>query len=89
MTPLEAITAATSRPGHLLAPDIGALLPGYHADIILVKGDVLVDINCCKTRSTSSKMGLSTSDMRRTDRQPGVVVCGCRAQDYRPHVKKI
>lgn len=45
MTPLEAITAATSRPGHLLAPDVGALLPGYHADVIIVKGDVLADIN--------------------------------------------
>ena len=45
MTPLEAITAATSRPGRLLARDVGALLPGYHADVILVKGDVLGDIN--------------------------------------------
>jgi len=45
MTPLEAITAATSRPGHLLASDIGALLAGYHADVIMVKGDVVADIN--------------------------------------------
>jgi imidazolonepropionase-like amidohydrolase len=44
MTSLEAITAATSRHGHFLAPDVGALLPGYHADVILVKGDVLGDI---------------------------------------------
>lgn len=44
MTPLEAITAATWRPGHLLAPDVGALLPGFHADVIVVKGDVLSDI---------------------------------------------
>jgi imidazolonepropionase-like amidohydrolase len=44
MTPLEAITTATSRPGHLLAPDIGSLRPGFRADVILVKGDVLADI---------------------------------------------
>lgn len=44
MTPLEAISAATSQPGRLLAPDIGALRPDFRADIILVKGDVLADI---------------------------------------------
>lgn len=44
MTPLEAITAATSRPGRVLAPDIGVLRPGFRADVILVKGDVLADI---------------------------------------------
>jgi imidazolonepropionase-like amidohydrolase len=44
MTPMEAITAATWRAGHLLAPDIGALRPGFHADVILVKGDVLADV---------------------------------------------
>jgi imidazolonepropionase-like amidohydrolase len=44
MTPLEAIATATSRPGRLLAADIGALRPGFRADVILVKGDVLADI---------------------------------------------
>jgi imidazolonepropionase-like amidohydrolase len=44
MSPLEAINAATSRPGRLLAADIGALRPGFRADVILVKGDVLADI---------------------------------------------
>lgn len=44
MTPLEAITAATSRPGNLLAPDIGQLRPGFRADVILVKGDVTRNI---------------------------------------------
>jgi len=44
MTPLEAITAATSRPGKLLAPDIGELRPGFRADVILVKGDVTRNI---------------------------------------------
>lgn len=45
MTPLEAITAATSRPGRLLAPDIGSLVKGFHADVIMIKGDVLADLN--------------------------------------------
>jgi imidazolonepropionase-like amidohydrolase len=45
MTPLEAITAATSRSGQLLAPDIGQIQPGFRADLIMVKGDVLQDIN--------------------------------------------
>jgi imidazolonepropionase-like amidohydrolase len=44
MTSMEAITAATSRPGHMLAPDIGSLRPGFLADVILIKGDVLDDI---------------------------------------------
>lgn len=44
MTPMEAITAATARPGSLLARDIGALRPGFRADLIMVKGDVLSDI---------------------------------------------
>ncbi|HWB83809.1 MAG TPA: amidohydrolase family protein [Bryobacteraceae bacterium] len=58
MTPLEAITAATSRPGHLLAPDVGALLPGYHADVILVKGDVLADINLLQNPAHVIKDGV-------------------------------
>jgi imidazolonepropionase-like amidohydrolase len=44
MTSTEAITAATSRPGRLLAPDVGSLRSGFLADIILVKGDVQADI---------------------------------------------
>ena len=44
MTPTEAITAATSRPGKLLAADIGELRPGFRADLILVKGDVLENV---------------------------------------------
>ena len=58
MTPLEAITAATSRPGHLLAPDVGALLPGYHADVLLVKGDVLADINLLQNPAHIIKDGV-------------------------------
>lgn len=44
MTPMEAITAATSRPGKLLAPDIGELRPGFRADVLLVKGNVLENV---------------------------------------------
>jgi imidazolonepropionase-like amidohydrolase len=58
MTPLEAITAATSRPGHLLAPDVGALLSGYHADVILVRGDVLADISLLQNPAHVIKDGV-------------------------------
>jgi len=58
MTPLEAITAATWRPGHLLAPDIGSLQPGFRADVILVKGDVLQDINLLQNVSHVFKDGV-------------------------------
>ncbi len=59
MTPLEAITAATSRPGRLLAPDIGALRPGFLADVILVKGDVLADIQLLQNVSHVFKAGVA------------------------------
>lgn len=58
MTPLEAITAATSRPGHLLAPDVGALLPGYHADILLIKGNVVADVNLLQNPAHIIKDGV-------------------------------
>jgi len=37
-------TRATRQNIFLLAPDLGALRPGFHADVILVKGDVLADL---------------------------------------------
>jgi imidazolonepropionase-like amidohydrolase len=58
MTSLEAITAATSRPGHLLAPGIGELRPGFKADVILVKGDVLADIGLLQNVSHVIKDGV-------------------------------
>lgn len=58
MTPLEAIASATSRPGRLLAPGIGALLPGYRADVILVKGDVTSDIGLLQNVSHVIKDGV-------------------------------
>ncbi|HWB86205.1 MAG TPA: amidohydrolase family protein [Bryobacteraceae bacterium] len=58
MTPMEAIEAATSRPGHLLAPDIGTLRPGFRADVILVKGDVLADVGLLQNVSHVLKDGV-------------------------------
>jgi imidazolonepropionase-like amidohydrolase len=58
MSPMEAITAATSRPGRLLAPDIGALRPGYRADIILIPGDVLADIGLLQNVAHVVKDGI-------------------------------
>jgi imidazolonepropionase-like amidohydrolase len=58
MTPLEAITAATSQPGRLLAPDVGALRPGFRADVILVKGDVLADMGLLQNVSHVLKDGV-------------------------------
>ncbi len=58
MTPMEAITAATSRPGRLLAPDIGTLREGFHADVIMVKGDVLADLNLLQNVSHVVKDGV-------------------------------
>jgi len=58
MTPMEAIAAATSRPGHLLANDIGTLQHGFRADVILVKGDVLSDIGLLQNVSHVFKDGV-------------------------------
>jgi len=41
-----------------LAPDVGALLPGYHADVLLVKGDVLADINLLQSPAHIIKDGV-------------------------------
>jgi imidazolonepropionase-like amidohydrolase len=47
MTPAQAIATATTTPAALLghANDLGALAPGYFADIVAVEGDPLKDIN--------------------------------------------
>jgi imidazolonepropionase-like amidohydrolase len=50
MTPATAIVAATTNAADLLGvKDIGALRPGYHADIIAVAGDPLADVTALKT----------------------------------------
>ncbi len=50
MTPATAIVAATTNAADLLGmKDIGAIRPGYHADIIAVVGDPLADVRALKT----------------------------------------
>jgi imidazolonepropionase-like amidohydrolase len=47
MTPAQALTAATTVPAGLLdhERDLGAVAPGYYADIVAVDGDPLADVN--------------------------------------------
>jgi imidazolonepropionase-like amidohydrolase len=49
MTPATAIVAATTNAADLLGVnDIGALRPGFHADLIAVAGDPLADVKALK-----------------------------------------
>src|SRR5207248_6727413 len=47
MTPAQALAAATTIPAALLRHerDLGAVAPGYFADIVAVDGDPLADVN--------------------------------------------
>jgi imidazolonepropionase-like amidohydrolase len=47
MTPAQALAAATTVPAALLGQDkaLGALAPGFFADIVAVEGDPLADVN--------------------------------------------
>ena len=47
MTPAQALAAATAVPAALLGQEkaLGALAPGYYADIVAVEGDPLADVN--------------------------------------------
>jgi imidazolonepropionase-like amidohydrolase len=60
MTPMEAIKAATSIAAHYLGWDdrIGAVKPGYFADIVAVDGDPLADIRVLEHIDTVVKGGL-------------------------------
>jgi imidazolonepropionase-like amidohydrolase len=46
MTPMQAIVASTQVPAELLhRPDLGTLDPGKLADVVVVRGDPLADID--------------------------------------------
>ncbi len=47
MTPAQALAAATTVPAALLGMEksLGAIAPGYYADIVAVDGDPLADVN--------------------------------------------
>ena len=47
MTPAQALAAATTTAAALLRQDknLGAIAPGYYADLVAVEGDPLSDIN--------------------------------------------
>ena len=47
MTPAQALASATTIPAALLGQEksLGALAPGYFADIVAVDGDPLADVN--------------------------------------------
>jgi imidazolonepropionase-like amidohydrolase len=47
MTPLQALATATTIPAALLghSSDLGAIEPGYFADIVAVEGDPVADID--------------------------------------------
>ncbi len=47
MTPAQALATATTTPAALLghAKDLGAIAPGYFADLVAVDGDPLTDID--------------------------------------------
>jgi imidazolonepropionase-like amidohydrolase len=50
MTPASAIVAATLNAADLLGMEgVGAIRPGFHADIIAVEGDPLADVRALKT----------------------------------------
>jgi imidazolonepropionase-like amidohydrolase len=52
MTPTQALATATTIPAELLGHgrDLGAIAPGYFADIVAVEGDPLVDITAVVNR---------------------------------------
>ena len=47
MTPAQALAAATTIPAALLGMEksLGAIAPGYYADLVAVDGDPLADVN--------------------------------------------
>jgi imidazolonepropionase-like amidohydrolase len=60
MSPMEALQAATSVAAHYMGwgDRVGALKPGYLADIIAVEGDPLADIGVMERVAVVIKGGL-------------------------------
>ena len=52
MTPAQALATATTIPAKMLGrqKDLGAIAPGYYADIVAVDGDPLTDIDVVISR---------------------------------------
>jgi len=52
MTPAQALKAATTEPAAMLGMEnsLGAVAPGFYADIVAVEGDPLVDITAVSRR---------------------------------------
>ena len=73
MTPAQALATATTNGAALLGKEkeLGAVLPGYYADIVAVEGDPLADINVVidKVRWVM-KGGAVVVDKRRERRKP-------------------
>jgi len=52
MTPAQALKAATTEPAAMLGMEksLGAVAPGFYADIVAVEGDPLVNITAVSQR---------------------------------------
>ena len=67
MTPLRAIRSATVEAAKLLGHerDIGSLGPGKFADMVLIDGNPLIDINDVLNVAVTIKGGRIVSDTRK------------------------
>jgi Tol biopolymer transport system component/imidazolonepropionase-like amidohydrolase len=57
MTPFEALVTATSASGEYLDEPLGVIAPGAYADLVVVEGDPLADINAAARVQTVIKHG--------------------------------
>jgi imidazolonepropionase-like amidohydrolase len=59
MTPIQALSAATSVPAHIFRlPDRGVIKPGMRADLVLVQGDPTENILDTRKIVAVSKRGI-------------------------------
>jgi Tol biopolymer transport system component/imidazolonepropionase-like amidohydrolase len=61
MTPFEALVTATSASGEYLDEPLGVIAPGAYADLVVVDGDPLADINAAARVQTVIKHGQAYS----------------------------